>query len=102
MAHLGPVLDCSHPSRSAGLEFRPGFRLLHPLARQIECHGGADEVLHSCLIDLLAFVDVDGAPYITLKAGVKQTGRVLQRSSFGEGQLDDTLVRLSRADDATM
>ena len=67
----------------------PGLRLA--LAREIERHGGADEILQGRLVDLVAFVDVDGAPDVALEAGVEETGRVLQRSSLGEGQLDDLL-----------
>jgi hypothetical protein len=81
--------------------FRLGFRFtLGCLEFEIEGHCGADEILQGRLIDLLAFVDVDGASDIPLEAGVEETGRVLQRSSLGEGHLDDALVRLSRADDA--
>src|SRR5271167_1094967 len=76
----------------------PGLRLA--LAREIERHCSADEILQGRLIDLVAFVDVDGAPDIPVEAGVEQTGRVLQRSSLGECHLDDVLVRLSRANDA--
>jgi hypothetical protein len=38
---------------------------------EIERHGSADEVLQGRLIDLVAFVDVDGAPDIPLEAGVE-------------------------------
>ncbi len=41
------------------------------LALQIERHGSADEILQGRLNDLLPFVDVDGAPDISLKAGVE-------------------------------
>ena len=40
----------------------PGLRLAFAL--EIERHGRADEVLQCLLIDLVAFVDVDGAPGI--------------------------------------
>ena len=46
-----------------------GLRLV--LVLEIERHGSADEVLQGRLIDLVAFVDVDGAPDIPLEAGVE-------------------------------
>src|SRR5262249_30179525 len=78
----------------------PGLRLT--LAHEIERHCRADEFLQGRLVDLLAFVDVDGAPDIPVEAGVEQAGRVLQRSALGKGQLDGVLVSLSRANDATV
>jgi hypothetical protein len=47
----------------------PGHRLA--FAFEIECHGCADKVLQSRLINLLAFVDIDGAPDISVKAGIE-------------------------------
>ena len=47
----------------------PGLRLA--LAPEIERHCSADEILQGRLIDLLAFVDVDGAPDIPVEAGVE-------------------------------
>jgi hypothetical protein len=46
-----------------------GLRLA--LALEIEGHCSADEFLQGRLIDLLAFVDVDGAPDISVEAGVE-------------------------------
>jgi hypothetical protein len=47
----------------------PGLRL--DFALEIQRHCGADEILQGRLIDLVAFVDVDGAPDISLEAGVE-------------------------------
>jgi hypothetical protein len=47
----------------------PGLRLA--LALEIERDCSADEILQGCLIDLVAFVDVDGAPGIPVEAGVE-------------------------------
>ena len=47
----------------------PGLRLA--LALEIERHCSEDEILQGCLIDLVAFVDVDGAPDISVEAGVE-------------------------------
>jgi len=47
--------------------------LLLVLAFKIERHCGADEILQCRLIDLVAFVNVDGAPDISLKAGIEET-----------------------------
>ena len=41
------------------------------LAFEIKRHGSADEIFQGCLIDLFAFVDVDGAPDIPIEAGVE-------------------------------
>ena len=49
----------------------PGLRLA--LALEIERHCSADEILQGRLIDLVAFMDVDGAPGIPVEAGVEQT-----------------------------
>ena len=47
----------------------PGIRLV--LALEIERHCSADEILQGRFIDLVAFVDVDGAPDIPVEAGVE-------------------------------
>jgi len=51
----------------------PGLRLglCHSLEFKIKRHGSADEVLQCRLIDLLVFVDVDGAPDISVEARVE-------------------------------
>jgi len=41
------------------------------LALEIERHRSTDEILQSRLIDLVAFVDVDGAPHVSFEAGVE-------------------------------
>src|SRR5690242_19862259 len=46
------------------------------LLRRIQLHCGADECLQRLLVDLVAFVDVDGAAHVALEAGVEQAGRV--------------------------
>ena len=47
----------------------PGLRLAFAL--EIERHCIADEIHHCRLIDLVAFMNVDGAPDIPLEAGVE-------------------------------
>ncbi len=58
----------------------PAMKLVGPLAGsspwlrlglRIERHCSADEILQGRLIDLVAFVDVDGAPDIPVQAGVE-------------------------------
>ena len=49
----------------------PGLRLALTLTHEIERHCSADEILQGRLIDLVAFVDVDGAPDIPVQAGVE-------------------------------
>ena len=48
-----------------------GLRLALGLEIEIERHCSADEILQGRLIDLVAFVDVDGAPDIPVEAGVE-------------------------------
>ena len=50
---------------------RPGLRLGLTFALEIERHCSADEILQGRLIDLVAFVDVDGAPGIPVETGVE-------------------------------
>ena len=47
------------------------LRLCLALALEIERHGRADEILQGRFIDLVALVDVDGAPDTPLEAGVE-------------------------------
>ena len=49
----------------------PGLRLGLTFALEIERYGSADEVLQCRFIELVAFVDVDGAPDIPFEAGVE-------------------------------
>src|SRR5581483_7062478 len=72
------------------------------LRLQIKRHGVADEVLQSRCINLVVFVEIDGAADISFEAGVEEAGMVRKRSPFGEGQLDGVFVRLSRAEDAAV
>src|SRR5713226_2363018 len=70
--------------RWMGAPFKPGFGLSGgcsdlprspslrlALALEIERHCSADEILQEHLIDLVAFVDVYGAPGIPVEAGVE-------------------------------
>ena len=49
----------------------PWLRLV--LALEIERHCGADEIFQRRLIDLVALVNVDGAPDISFEAGIEDT-----------------------------
>ncbi len=60
---LRPNLIGPLAARSPGLRFT--------LALEIERHGRADEILQCRLIDLLAFVNIDGASHIPIEAGVE-------------------------------
>lgn len=55
------------------LFFGPRLRLAlaRGLALEIKRHCSADELLQGRLIDLFAFVDVDGPPHIPVQAGVE-------------------------------
>jgi len=59
----------ARPSADGLATYRPVAWLA--LALEIERHGSADEILQGRLIDLVAFVDVDGAPDIPGEAGVE-------------------------------
>lgn len=58
MKLVGPLAACL-----------PGLRLALDL--EIQRHCCADEILEGRLIDHLAFVNVDGAPYISFEAGIE-------------------------------
>jgi hypothetical protein len=64
---------CSDLPRSPGLRLGLGLwlGLGLRLGLEIERDGSADEILQGRLIDLVAFVDVDGAPDIAFEAGVE-------------------------------
>src|ERR1700730_770113 len=68
----------------------------------IEGDRGTDERLERARVDLLPLMDVDGAPCLPLEARVEELGWVLQRSTFGERELHDGLVRLACADDSVV
>jgi len=61
----GPAMKLAGPLAAR----LPGLRLA--LALEIERHCSADEIPQGRLIDLVAFVDVDGAPDIPVEAGVE-------------------------------
>ena len=49
----------------------PGLRFGLTFGLEIHRHSSADEMLQGRLVDLVALVDVDGAPGIPLEAGVE-------------------------------
>src|SRR5262245_24050039 len=68
----------------------------------VQRDGLTDEGFERGLVDPLAFMQVDGAPGMTLKARVEQPLRVLEPCPFGEGQLDGALVGLACADQSVV
>src|SRR5205807_8848781 len=70
------------------------------LLLRIEVDRGADQRLEGLGVHLLALAYVDRAPRVPVEARAEELGRVVQRGALHEGQLDDLLVRLARADDA--
>src|SRR6188474_917501 len=68
------------------------------VALQIQRDGLTDEVLQCAFVDLVMFLDVDGAPDLPLEARVEETRRIVQRSTLEERQLDHVLVGLTGAD----
>src|SRR5262249_56538078 len=83
-------------ARSAGYRLSCAFRM------EIERYCSADQTLQGRLINLVAFVDVDGAPDVPFETGVEYAGRVFQCSSLGKCHLDDVFVCLSRTDNASV
>jgi len=72
----------------------PDFGLLLPL--RLSATAPADEILQGRPIDLVTFVDVDGAPDIPVELELNRPEGSFQRSPLGKCHLDDVLVRLSR------
>src|SRR5205085_6751370 len=68
----------------------------------IESDSRADERLEGIRVNLLTLVNVDGAPYVAVKARVEELGRIAQGRALKEGQLHDRFVRLSGADAPVM
>src|SRR4051812_1710008 len=73
----------------------PDAEMSAPAFGLVQGHGGADESLQRLIVDLLALVEVDGAPRVSLETGVEEARRVLERRPLGEGHLHDVLVRLA-------
>src|SRR5438874_6110444 len=67
----------------------PGLRLA--LALEIERHCSADEILQGRLIDLVPFVDVDGAPALVLATD----GNFYGTTSQGGANNDGTVFRIT-------
>lgn len=59
------------PGALAACSPRLRFALALALQMEIERHRGPDEILQSLLIDLFAFVYVDGASDIPIQAGIE-------------------------------
>src|SRR5690348_9658292 len=62
------------------------------LALCVERHSVPDQLLQGLLVDLVGFLDVNGAPHLALEARVEQPGGIVQRSALEERQLDHVLV----------
>lgn len=92
---------CRTCSGVDSLECSRAFRGLLS-ARSIESDGRPDERFERIRVNLLTLVNVDGAPYVPVKARVEELGRIFQGSALKEGQLHYRLVRLSRADAPVM
>ena len=63
-------MKLARPLAGRAPRLRLGLRLVPAL--EIERHCGADEILQGRLIDLVTFMDVDGAPGVALEAGVEE------------------------------
>src|ERR1700690_1410317 len=57
-------------------------------ARSVESDGRADERLECIRVNLLTLVNVDGAPYVPVKARVEELGRIFQGSALKEGSVE--------------
>src|SRR5262245_15508720 len=69
------------------------------LARLVERDRLPNERFECGFVDLFSFADVDRAASVSVQARVEETGRILQRRTFGEGQFHGILVRFTGADD---
>ena len=65
----GTAMKLAAPLAARSAARAPGLRLA--LEMEIERHCSADQILQGRLIDLVAFVEVDGAPDIPVEAGVE-------------------------------
>src|SRR6185437_4857631 len=65
----------------------------------IQTDGGADQLLEGSFVDLVAFMQIDGAPRVPLQAGIEEAPPVFDRSTLEESELHDRLVGLAGADD---
>src|SRR5690348_10499962 len=64
--------------------------------------GGADQRLERFLVDLVAFMEVDGAPGAAGEAGVEQARGIGQSGALREGHLHSILVSLAGEENAVM
>src|SRR5215469_2255927 len=68
----------------------------------VEGHRGANESLQGLFVDIVAFVEVDGAPRISLEARVEKARRIFQGRALGERHFHDVLVSLAGADQSVV
>src|SRR3954463_7653206 len=69
---------------------------------RVQGHGGTDQRLERRRVDLLAFLEIDGAPGVALEAGIEEALGIVQRRALRESHLHHGLVGLAGADDAVM
>src|SRR5947208_2908500 len=89
-----PTLPLPHARHlpSSALWFLPGADGADERPRRhVQGHGGANERFQRLFIDLVALVEIDGAPGVAFEAGVEEAGRVIQCGALGEGHLHDIL-----------
>src|ERR1700757_4680667 len=80
--------DCTAPLRGC-----TGRRL-----GVVQVHRGTNECLQRLFVDLVALMEVDGAPGVAVEAGVEETRGIIQRGALGESPLHDFFVCLAGAD----
>jgi len=83
---------------SGSNRFVPFERLRRLLALQIQRNGRLNKVLQSGLVNLVVFMNVDGASDRPVL--VEEVRGVVQRSTLEESKLDRILVDLPRTDAA--
>src|SRR3954451_1462084 len=66
--------------------------------RRVQLSRRPHERLEGVLVELIALVQVDGAPRAGVEARVEEAGWVVERRSLGEGQLHLVLVGLAGED----
>src|SRR5215470_12029784 len=97
-----PVSPWQGGSRAGERRVAGRLRGLALGSRLVQGHGGANERLQRLLVYLLALVEVDGTPRVSVKTGVEEARRILQSRAFGEGHLHDGLVGLACADQSVV
>lgn len=67
----------------------------------VECDGGTDKILERRFIDDVSLTNINGAARLGLKAGVKETMRIVQRCALEYVDLD-VIPKCSNGDNVSV